>query len=83
MARCDGDGLVYEAYKPGDNFDWNSLEAVGDTVFDEAWNPNRDGWDPAVQPTPVQGSIWYEDLHRMASEIPNLGHGFGDQSFGV
>ena len=29
---CGGEGLIFEAYEPGDSFDWESLAGLADTV---------------------------------------------------
>jgi hypothetical protein len=63
---CGGDGLIFEAYEPGDTFDWSSLAGIADTVFDEVWN----GWTPVVQHTEARGNIWYQGADQMAAEIP-------------
>ena len=63
---CGGDGLIFEAYEPGDSFDWSSLAGIADTVFEDFWN----SWDPVVQHTEARGNIWYQGAEQMAAEIP-------------
>ena len=65
-ASCGGEGLIFEAYEPGDSFDWESLAGIADTAFDDVWN----GWDPVVQHTEARGDIWYQGSDQMAAEIP-------------
>ena len=55
-APCDGSSLLFEAYTPGDTFDWSSLAGIVDTVFDETWN----GWDPIIQHRELGNDIWYD-----------------------
>ena len=66
---CDGNSLLFEAYTPGEAFDWRSLADIGETVFEERWN----GWDPIVQHRELEFDIWYSNDDAFKNEIPEFG----------
>ena len=52
-------------FNRGDQFDWNSLASITDTVFDDIWN----GWDPVVQHRLIVSELSYPNAEAISSEV--------------